>query len=103
MEEHMPLIDNEARDRVRTFNGTLQKSLDPNLGQVVMTSGVAASSSTLRSTAIRKIATFDPVADGTGQRTDGAAVRHQRPLGESSDRWRSAEGAIAGVTESPGA
>ena len=37
----MPLIDNQARDRIRELNDAFRKSFDPNLGKVVMTSGVS--------------------------------------------------------------
>jgi hypothetical protein len=55
----MPLIDNQARDRIRELNDAFRKSLDPNLGKVVMTSGVSALPSDLRAMAIRSTATFD--------------------------------------------
>jgi len=55
----MPLIDNQARDRVRELNDAFRKSLGPNLGTVVMTSGVNALPSDVRAMAIRRTATFD--------------------------------------------
>ena len=55
----MPLIDNEARHRVRELNDAFQKSLDPALGNMAMTSGVSSLPSDVRAMAIRKIATFD--------------------------------------------
>ena len=55
----MPLIDNQARDRIRELNDAFRKSLDPNLGKVVMTSGVSALPSDVRAMAIRKTKTFD--------------------------------------------
>ena len=54
----MPLIDNQARDRVRELNDAFRKSLAPNLGKVVMTSGVNALPSDVRAMAIRRTATF---------------------------------------------
>ena len=55
----MSLIDNQARDRIRELNDTFRKSLDPNLGKLVMTSGVSALSSDVRAMAIRETETFD--------------------------------------------
>jgi hypothetical protein len=55
----MSLIDNQARDRIRDLNDAFRKSLDLNLGKVVMTSGVSALPSDVRAMAIRKTATFD--------------------------------------------
>ena len=55
----MPLIDSQTRDCVRELNDAFRKSLDPNLGKVVMTSGVSALPSDVRSTAIRRTETFD--------------------------------------------
>ena len=55
----MPLIDNQARDRIRELNDAFRKSLDPNLGKVLMTSGVSALPSDLRAMAIREVETFD--------------------------------------------
>ena len=55
----MPLIDNQARDRVRELNDAFRQSLDLNLGKVVMTSGVDSLASDVRAMAIRKTATFD--------------------------------------------
>lgn len=54
----MPLIDSEARERVRELNDAFRKSLDPNLGIVVITFGVGALPSDVRAMAIRKMATF---------------------------------------------
>jgi hypothetical protein len=41
VEKHMPLIDNQARDRIRDLNDTFRKSFDASLGKVVTTAGVS--------------------------------------------------------------
>src|SRR5665213_3149399 len=55
----MPLIDKTNRDRIRKLNDTFRKSFDPNLGTMVLTSGVSALPDDVRAMAIRKTATFD--------------------------------------------
>lgn len=55
----MPLIDTKTRERIRELNDAFRKSLDPNLGKVVLTSGVNSLPSAVRAMAIRKTATFD--------------------------------------------
>ena len=55
----MPLINNQARDRIRELNDAFRKSLDPNLGKLVMTFGVSALPTDVRAMATRKVATFD--------------------------------------------
>lgn len=37
----MPLIETQARDRIRELNDTFRKSFDAKLGKVVMTAGVS--------------------------------------------------------------
>src|SRR5277367_5103334 len=59
VEEHMPLTDNESRQRVRDLNDQFRKTLDPTLGRVMLTAGVDALPSYARAMAIREVATFD--------------------------------------------
>jgi Protein of unknown function (DUF3768) len=53
------LIDNQARDRIRELNDAFRTSLDPNLGKLLMTSGVRALPSDVQAMAIRETETFD--------------------------------------------
>jgi hypothetical protein len=55
----MSLTDKPARERIRELNDAFRKSLDPNLGKVVMTSGVNALPSDVRAMAIRNVTAFD--------------------------------------------
>ena len=55
----MSLTDKPAREHIRELNDAFRKSLDPNLGKVVMTSGVNALPTDVRAMATRKVATFD--------------------------------------------
>ena len=55
----MPLIDTKTRERIRELNDAFRKSFDPNLGKVMLTSGVNSLPSDVRAMAIRKTATFD--------------------------------------------
>jgi hypothetical protein len=55
----MPLIDKTNRDRIRELNDTFRQSFDPNLGTMVLTSGVSALPDDVRAMAIRKTAAFD--------------------------------------------
>jgi hypothetical protein len=41
VEEQMPLTDNQASERIRELNNALRKTLDLNLGRVLVTSGVS--------------------------------------------------------------
>jgi hypothetical protein len=54
----MSLIDTAKRDRIRKLNDALRTSFDPRLGNIVMTSGIAALASDVRAMAIRKVVTF---------------------------------------------
>jgi hypothetical protein len=58
VEEHMPLTDNESRQRVRDLNDQFRKTLDPTLGRVMLTAGVDALPSDARAMAIREVATI---------------------------------------------
>jgi hypothetical protein len=62
-EESMPASvenDRAAKSRrIRDLNDAFRKSLDPNLGRLVMTSGVSALPSDVRAMAIRETETFD--------------------------------------------
>ena len=55
----MSLTDKQARECIRDLNDAFRKSLDPNLGKLMMTSGVSALSSDVRAMAIREVETFD--------------------------------------------
>jgi hypothetical protein len=59
VEEHMPLTDNQTRERIRELNDAFRKTLDPGLGRTVCTAGVTALPSDVCAMAIRKVATFD--------------------------------------------
>src|SRR5271168_811969 len=59
VEEHMPLTDNQSRERIRELNDAFRKTLDPGLGRKVCTAGVTALPSDVCAMAIRKVATFD--------------------------------------------
>ena len=55
----MPLTDKQTRERIRDLNDAFRKTFDPTLGRMVLTVGVSALSSAVRTMAIRKVATFD--------------------------------------------
>ena len=55
----MSLTDKQTRERTRDLNDAFRKSLDPNLGKLVMTSGVSSLLSDVRAMAIRQLETFD--------------------------------------------
>jgi hypothetical protein len=59
VEEHMPLTDNQSRERIRELNDALRKTLDPRLGRTVCTAGVIALPSDVCAEAIRKVTTFE--------------------------------------------
>ena len=50
----MPLFDNPTRECVRELNEAFRKSVDPNLGKLMMASGVTALPSDVRAMAIRE-------------------------------------------------
>jgi hypothetical protein len=58
-EEHMSLIENTKRERIRELNDAFRKILDPTLGKAVLTAGVNELPSDIRAMAIRKTATFE--------------------------------------------
>jgi hypothetical protein len=71
----MSLTDKPARERFRELNDAFRKSLDPNLGKVVMTSGVNALPSDVRAMAIRNVTAFDAFSadnDPRGEHDFGA-------------------------------
>jgi hypothetical protein len=49
----MSLIDKQSRERIRDLNDAFRKTLDPNLGKLLMTSGVSDLPSDVRAMAIR--------------------------------------------------
>ena len=55
----MSLTDKPTRQRIADLNDAFRKSLDPNLGKLLMTSGVSALPSDVRAMAMRKVTTFD--------------------------------------------
>ncbi len=58
----MSAVENLYRDRVREFNDAFRESFDPKLGIVVTTAGVDALSSSLRTTALRRVMAHEPLA-----------------------------------------
>lgn len=55
----MQLTDTQKRDRIRELNDALRKSLDPRLGKIMVTAGVAALPDAISKTALRRTASFD--------------------------------------------
>ncbi|MGA2496081.1 MAG: DUF3768 domain-containing protein [Roseiarcus sp.] len=55
----MSLTDKQTRERIRDLNDAFRKSLDPNLGKLMMTSGVSTLPNDVRAMAIREVETFD--------------------------------------------
>jgi hypothetical protein len=60
----MPLTDSPSHERIRELNDAFRKTLDPTLGRVMLTAGVAALPSDVRAMAIQKVAAFDNFAAG---------------------------------------
>jgi major membrane immunogen (membrane-anchored lipoprotein) len=55
----MPLTDKESRERIRDLNDAFRKTLDPKLGKMMLTAGVAGLSDDVRATTIQMVATFN--------------------------------------------
>jgi hypothetical protein len=71
----MPLTDKESRERIRDLNDAFRKTLDPKLGKMMLTAGVAGLSDDVRATAIQMAATFNaftPDNDPLGEHDFGS-------------------------------
>jgi hypothetical protein len=55
----MSLFDKQTRERIRDLNDAFRTSLDPALGQLMLTVGVNDLPRDVRAMALRKVAAFD--------------------------------------------
>ena len=71
----MPLIDNQARDRIRELNDTFRQGFDGKLGKVVMTAGVSEFGADIKvriMMAVREFSAFDDADDPHGEHDFGS-------------------------------
>ena len=71
----MPLIDNQARDRIRELNDTFRKTFDLKLGKVVLTPGISEFGADIKvriMMAVREFTAFDEGNDPHGEHDFGA-------------------------------